>query len=186
MKIPRAEPVGCCLHACVQNSSLFACQLQNSSWHILLSKKLYALLAQETTKSHHYLDCIMGPPTHAVCPRYSDRDVYTSQTPDVVHYSTVWDITNRRTGVWCWSGKKACMITGWVSQQHRWPDLLLAVMVAEGGERAARQSLPLYLQDSNIPDQLFLALERPSDPGSNLIQVSISAWCGQHFGIFFT
>lgn len=67
------------------------------------------------------------------------------------------------------------MITLCVSQQHRWSDLILAVMVAEGGERAVRHSLLLYLHDSNIPDQLSLALGQPSDPGSNLIQVSISA-----------
>lgn len=64
-----------------------------------------------TTTSHRYLDCIIGPPTHAVYPRYCDRDVYTSQTLDLVHCGTVWVITSRSTGVWCWSGKTACMFT---------------------------------------------------------------------------
>lgn len=111
------------LSACMR-AEHFALQLQSSGWHILLA----TLLAQDTTKSHNYLDCIIGPPTHAVCPKYCNWDVNTSQTTELVHCGTVWVITNRSTGV-------GCMFTVCVSQQHRWSDLLLAVMVAEGGER---------------------------------------------------
>lgn len=87
----------------------FALQLQSSGSHVLLLTKLWALLAQETTKSHHYFDYIMGPPTHAACPSYSNWDVYMSQT--LVHCGTVWVITKRSAGVCCWSGerKHACL-----------------------------------------------------------------------------
>lgn len=40
-------------------------------WQSLATASLSALLAQEATKSHHYLDYITRPPTHAACPRYS-------------------------------------------------------------------------------------------------------------------
>lgn len=62
-----------------------------------------------------------------------------------------------------------------VSQQHRWSDRLLAVMVAEGGERALSQSLLFYLQDSNTPGKLLLATEQPCDPGSSSFKVSVCA-----------
>lgn len=68
----------CCMHAC-RTLCFPITELSLAGWHTLVLTKLSALLAQETTKSHHYLDYIMGPPTHAACPRY--WDVYTRQ-PD--------------------------------------------------------------------------------------------------------
>lgn len=169
----------CCLHTCVQNT--FAFQLQSSSgWHIPLFAKLSALLAQETTKSHHYLDYIMGPPTHAACPRYSDWDVYTSLALELVHCGTVWVVTKEECR--CIDAeRKHAMFTVCVSQQHWWSNLLLAVMLAEGGERAGSQCF-FYLQDSNTSAVAHTGAAAKW-PGSYLIQVSISARCGQHFGI---
>lgn len=50
----RAVSVDCSLLACMHNT-------------LLSNYRALALLAQETTKSHRYLDYIMGPPTHAAC-----------------------------------------------------------------------------------------------------------------------
>lgn len=63
-------------------------------------------------------------------PQILDWDVYTSRTPALVLCGTVRVITNRSTGVGCRSGEGARMLTVCASQQHRWSDLLLAVMVA--------------------------------------------------------
>lgn len=98
--------ISVCMHACKH----FAFQLQNSGWHIqLLLTKLSALLAQNTTKSHHYLDYIIGPPTHAACPRYKDLDVYTSQTLESVHSSAVWVISKK---------EYRCMMLVWKESVH--------------------------------------------------------------------
>lgn len=72
-------------------------QISEHCWH------------KKTTKSHHYLDYIMGPPTHVEWLKYSNRDVYTSQA--LLHCSTVWVISKRSAGVRCRSGerKHACL-----------------------------------------------------------------------------
>lgn len=92
-----------------------------------LTQSSQALLAQETTKSHHYLDYIMGPPTHAACPRYSKLGCFnTSQTLDLVHCGAVWVRTKQDYR--CVSlEKRTCVFTVYVSQQQqqqqRWSDL---------------------------------------------------------------
>lgn len=63
-------------------------------------------------------------------PQILDWDVYTSRTPALVLCGTVWVIANRSTGVACRSGEATRMLRVCVSQQYRWSDLLLAVMVA--------------------------------------------------------
>lgn len=89
------------------------------------------LLGQETTKSHNYLDYIMGPPTHATSPRLAAiLGVYTGQTVEVVHRSTVRVITEGSPGLRCCSGikkKHACLqfvfprsIGGQTSYWQRW------------------------------------------------------------------
>lgn len=79
------------------------------------------------------------------------------------------------------------MFTVCVSQQHWWSDLLLAVMLAGrvGGrwEGVNVQSVVAPVTCRIQTHQLLLAPEQPSGPGSHLIQVSISARCGLHFGI---
>lgn len=70
------------------------------------------------------------------------------------------------------AGKKACMFTVCVSQQHWWSDLLLAVMLAKGGERAAsRRSLNLQV----FKHTSCCSHWSSQVAGSYLIQVSISA-----------
>lgn len=81
-------------------------------------------------------------------------------------------------------GKKACMFTVCVSQ-HWWSDLLLAVMWAEGVRGVNVQSCRCSCTCRIQTYQLLLTLEQPSGPGSYVIQVSLSAWCGQHFGICY-
>lgn len=142
---PPQSSVSGLLSACMR-AEHFALQLQFSGWRILLLTKLSALLAQETTKSHHYLDYIMGPPTHAACPRYSDRDVYTGQDSWAAtlchclgHYQKAVQVYDAGLG-----RQHACL-------QYVFPSStggqtpLLAVMLAEEG-RTCSQSLLLYLR----------------------------------------
>lgn len=68
------------------------------------------------------------------------------------------------------------MFTVCVSQQHWWSDLLLAVMLVKGGGERAGSHCSCTCRF--LTRQLLLVLA-----GSHLIQVSISAQRGQHFGI---
>lgn len=54
----------------------FVAQLQGSGWHVLLPTEPHA---QEIPKSHHYWDCIRGPPTLRCMPQILRPvvDVYT-------------------------------------------------------------------------------------------------------------
>lgn len=135
---PPALPVEsvCGLLSSCMCAEHFAFQLQSSLRQAGMSRSFpsltqssQALLAQETTKSHHYLDYIMGPPTHAVCPRYSKLGCFnTSQTLDLVHCGAVWVRTKQDYRCVCVClEKRACVFTVCVSQQQQqqrwWSDL---------------------------------------------------------------
>lgn len=116
--------------------------------HTLLLTKLSALLGQETTKITSLFGLHNGT-TDPCCMPQIQQPGCLQQTDSWVgtlchclgHYLKAVQVYD------AWK-QTACMFTVCVSQQHRWSDLLLAVMLAgEGGE----ESLLLYLQDSNTP-----------------------------------
>ena len=92
------------------------------------------MLAQETTKSHHYLDYIMGPPTHAACPRYSR--VYSSAGAGTTVAALVWVSTKQQCRCVMQDGGHVYMtvcVSQQQQQQHWWSALLLAVTEREVG-----------------------------------------------------
>ena len=172
----------------------FAFQLQSSLRQAGMSRSFpsltqssQALLAQETTKSHHYLDYIMGPPTHAVCPRYSKLGCFnTSQTLDLVHCGAVWVRTKQDYRCVCvcvWKRERACLQCVFPSSSSSsggGQTSLLAVMLSEGGERAGSHCSCIPAAGTqNAPAVAlsgaakWLAVTRS--------KFFISAWCGQHF-----